>query len=423
MNAPVIFLANGTRGDVQPYIALALGLRSAGVPVRIVTHQRYSDLAVERGLPCQVMEDDPTDLLIRPGGQRALALADSLSGSLRATLAYIREARPLYRRMLSNAYQACQGSRLIIAGLPATWGAHIAEALGVPVVWAFLQPFARTRSHPSALWPFRPPGLTWLNPLTQRLVEQATWQPWRALIDQWRTVELRLPRAPFWGIYDRLYSPQALALYGYSPLVSPPPPDWPSGHVVTGYWFLDPNPGWSPPAGLQEFLEAGEPPVYLGFGSPGTLHPEQTGRLVLDALQVAGLRAVLAMPDMALAGSPLPSWVYPSLDAPHAWLFPRIAAAAHHGGAGTSGAALRAGIPSLALPMAVDQFFWGRRVAELGAGPRPLPRRSLTANALAEHLALAVREPTYRSRARELAAVLSTENGVSRAVERILPMV
>jgi UDP:flavonoid glycosyltransferase YjiC (YdhE family) len=205
-------------------------------------------------------------------------------------------------------------------------------------------------------------------------------------------------------------------LYGYSPAVIPKPPDWGEDTHVTGYWFLDPVEAWTPPAALVEFLEAGPPPVFVGFGSMSSRKPEETTALIVDALDRAGQRAILLSGWGGLEGARVPDTVFVVDAVPYSWLFPRVAAVVHHGGAGTTSAGLRAGVPSLVIPFFGDQPFWGRRVAALGVGPEPVPRRRLTAERLARALREAVTDEGMRQRAAELGARIRTEDGVGRAV-------
>ncbi len=420
MGKEIVILASGTRGDVQPYLALGLGLRAAGCTVRVATHPGFRTLVERQGLTFALLEGNPSELMRAPGGQSALTYDGNWLRSARATSAYLRAARPLYARMLESAWQACQGAGAILVGLATTWGAHIAEALQAPCLWCFLQPFSRTRAYPSALLPWRfSLGRTY-NWLSHLLVEQAMWLPWRAEVNRWRLNRLGLPPLSLSSPYAKLYRPGDAVIYGFSPQVAPPPPDWPAWHQAVGYWFLEGPPGWAPPAGLVRFLEAGSPPVYIGFGSPGTLRPERMLRIVRQALLATGLRAVLAAPaDLAPDEFSSP-YIYRIDHVPHAWLFPRVTALVHHGGAGTTAAGLRAGTPAVITPLAIDQFFWAERLAILGAAPPPLPQRTLTGDKLAAALEKAVADPALRQRTEELAQAIRAEDGVGRAVEAIL---
>jgi sterol 3beta-glucosyltransferase len=244
------------------------------------------------------------------------------------------------------------------------------------------------------------------------------WQTARAVDVQTRRA-LGLPRAPLFGPYRALSQANAPVLYGYSQHVLPRPADWDTNTHVTGYWFLDAPSDWAPPADLVAFLRAGPPPVYIGFGSMGSRNPEATTRLALDALARAGQRGVLASGWGGLSQADLPESVYMLKSAPHSWLFPHMAAVVHHGGAGTTAAGLRAGVPSAIVPFFGDQPFWGARVAALGVGPSPLPRKRLTAEGLAAAITQAACDDAMRARAAALGEKIRAEDGAARAAALI----
>jgi UDP:flavonoid glycosyltransferase YjiC (YdhE family) len=209
-------------------------------------------------------------------------------------------------------------------------------------------------------------------------------------------------------------------LYGYSPSLLPKPPDWDDRHHVTGYWFLPPPPAWQPPDDLARFVEAGAPPVYIGFGSMRPADPENFMRLILRALELSGHRGVVlaregsgALPRIAAPG------VFYVDDVPHSWLFPQMAAVVHHGGAGTTAAGLRAGVPNIVTPFIGDQFAWAEQVTKHGAGPRVASAKQLTAEKLAQAISAAVGDAGIRSRAAALGEKVRAEDGVARAVALI----
>ena len=205
-------------------------------------------------------------------------------------------------------------------------------------------------------------------------------------------------------------------LYGFSSAVVPRPSDWGPELALTGYWFLDRLPGWAPPRELTDFLAAGPTPICVGFGSMPSADPEQTTQLFARALELAGQRGILLTGWGGLTRARLPDTVLALESAPHDWLFPRAAAVVHHGGAGTTAAALRAGVPALVIPFIADQRFWGQRLSTLCAGLGPMPRRQLSAEPLAAALRALVENPVYRARAAQVADVLAREDGVARAV-------
>lgn len=228
-----------------------------------------------------------------------------------------------------------------------------------------------------------------------------------------------LNRAPFWGPYQSNRTLGLPVLYGFSPSVVPKPSDWDADVHVTGYWFLDSSEGWSPPDELEGFLMSGPPPVYIGFGSMGNRKPQETADLVVRALERCNQRAVLLSGWGGMQSEDLPDSMFMIDSIPHTWLFPRMAAIVHHGGAGTTAAGLRAGVPSIVVPFFGDQPFWGQRVMELGVGPAPVPRKSLTVERLASAIEKAVSDQEMHLRAAQLGEKIRAEDGVARAVEII----
>lgn len=412
MTKSITLLASGTRGDVQPYLALGIGLRDAGFDVRIATHENFATLVATTGLTFARLDDNPSDLFARPGGEDALRFDwRHPIRNLRASLEYWRAARPVLARLLASGWRAAQGSDALVIGLPTLWGEHIAEALQIPHLRALLQPITPTRDFPSPLLPFNFSLGAMYNRLTYRIVEQAMWLAWRGAINHWRRATLRLESAP---IFHR--ASHAPTLYGFSAHVIPQPRDWLS-EQITGYWFF-PTPRWTPDPALEKFLNTAAPPVYIGFGSIGVREPLKTLTIIQQTLARTGWRAIISTTHN-FANARLPENIFPVTDVPHDWLFPKMAAVVHHGGAGTTGAGLRAGVPTIIMPLAVDQFFWGRRIAELGVGTQPIPQNKLSADSLSAALAQATSDETIRTRAKLLAQKISTEDGVARAVALI----
>lgn len=226
------------------------------------------------------------------------------------------------------------------------------------------------------------------------------------LLREWRESALGLP-AKRRGRFR-----PAGTLYAYSPHVLPKPSDWGPDVLVSGYWFLD-EPGWHMPADLEAFLAAGSAPVYVGFGSMPGLDPAEMARIVTEALARTGKRGLLASGGGALGAANAPH-VHVIKAAPHGELFRNVAAAVHHGGAGTTGAALRAGLPSAICPFFGDQPFWGRRIAQLGVGPAPLDRKALTVESLAAALE-AMDDTGMKTRAARLGEAIRAEDGIAAA--------
>ena len=230
---------------------------------------------------------------------------------------------------------------------------------------------------------------------------------------------LNLPGPSFWGPYKSSRLNQNPILYGFSPSVIPSPADWGSNSHVTGYWYLDSPDDWTPPKELIAFIDADSPPIYVGFGSMSNRNPAEVANLIVKALELSKQRGIILSGWGGLQKADLPKSVFMVDSVPFSWLFPRVAAVVHHGGAGTTAYGLRAGIPSIVVPFFADQPFWGHLVAKLGVGPKPIPRKKLTAERLAKAIDIAVADQTMRQCAVDLGSRIQAEDGVSRAVEVI----
>ncbi len=419
----ISLFAMGTQGDVQPYIALALALQHAGYQVQIVASDDFEGYVSSRGVPFRPLGIDARQLM---ESDTFRGLMDETNKPLAAIPRVVASVAPLADRAYRSAIAACAESDLLIFSLIGLLGYYMeAVRQGVPFVVAYPYPLfsSQTAEQPHFLWPIRlPPGLPLngsYNRLTHWLVDQAFWQPVRAAA--WALRRRGLPIAPTTpGGPARLIREQGIpVLMGFSPAVYPRPHDWPAHLHITGYWFLDRQPGWEPPADLLAFLEDGPPPVYVGFGSMTGRDPEQTAQIVLSALRRAGQRGVLLTGWGGIGAMALPDSVYVAEALPHDWLFPRMAAVVHHGGAGTTAAGLRAGVPTVTIPHFGDQPFWGERVHTLGVGPEPIPRPRLSADRLAYAIRIAATHRPMRERAAALGARIRAEDGVGQAVRLI----
>ena len=412
----ILLATFGTRGDVEPHLALALRLRDAGHEVAIATAPRFAPMLAAQGVPLYPLDEGLLELLDTTAGRALFAELDGVLGILKTIPKVLAEVGPIHHRLVADAWAATEAFRPdVIVYHPKLFCMPAFAALrGIPALLALFVPMLV----PTAESPL--PGLPNLplGPIYRRL----TWQALR--------LAMRLGSAPFMKPWRRAHDPQgrtrganALQLapgrpvpvmHAYSAAVCPPPADWPAHAGVTGWWFL-PEAPWAPPPALSAFLEAGPPPVYIGFGSMAGVDPQRTTEIVLAAVQRAGVRAVLATGWGGLSAEALPPGVFRLEQAPHAALFPRMAAVVHHGGAGTTGAGLRAGRPSVICPFGVDQPFWGARVHALGAGPAPIPQRRFDVEPLAAALQRAVHDRSMRERAEALGRAIRAEDGVGAA--------
>lgn len=408
----IAVIAMGTRGDVQPYIALGLGLKAAGYSVRLLTHENFEQLVRAYELEFCPIRGDVQAIMDTPEMHDLLEKGNFLAITSRTAKASQQAAID----WAHDGLAACQGMELLIAGVGGLFlSLALAEKLKLPLLQAYIFPFTPTKVFPAILFPQVTSKLGGhVNWLSHHLFRQVVWQGSRSGDRLARQQVLNLPLAPFLGSYHSVYFQQPI-LYGFSPSVVPKPSDW-QNTSITGYWFLNEAPDWTPPKALLDFLHRGSPPVYLGFGSMGSRNPKQTADLVSKAIELTGQRAIFQSGWGGLSKADLPDTVFMVDSIPHSWLFSRVAAVVHHGGAGTTAAGLRAGVPTIVIPFFGDQPFWGQRVAELGAGLEPIPRKQLTAERLAKAIHRAMTDQFMRQRATDLGAKIRAENGIANAV-------
>lgn len=414
----ITLIATGTQGDVRPLVALGKGLQAAGHNVRLATHQNFASLVTDCGLTFSLLHGDMEALM------RDQAVGDALAkNNPLAQLSLMKKKLlVLNEQWMRGSLEACQDADLLIGGFGGLIaGQPVAEKLGLPFIQAWITPFTPTRTFPAVSFPML---RNWLGGRLNRPSHVLGWRlmAWpmqRASVNLARRNVLGLPPAPQpdgpLAYFENRTWP---VLNAYSAHVVPCPADWAAHLHITGYWFLDPPADWQPPDALVDFLQAGPPPIYLGFGSMSHGDPQAATRLVLEALRRSGQRGILLSGWGGLTQADLPDSVYMTDSVPHSWLFPQVAAVVHHGGAGTTAAGLRAGKPTICVPfISLDQNFWGWRAADLGVGLPPIPSSRLTAEKLAQAIRTAVNDSTMQQRAAELGAKIRSEDGVARAVE------
>lgn len=410
----ITILAVGSQGDVQPYLALAVGLKNQGYKVRFAANSNFAALAARYQIEFFPIQLDSFEFTQSSQTQSWLD-AESIPHLILSTNRVI---RPMLEHIMEDVFAACQGSEAIIYHSYALPFVHyIGKQLKIPCIPASLHPMP-TRSYPAILSNMmRSPSKT-LNLVTHLLVHQISWQVFLPVVRKHWNENARLPLI---GPYRELLKGPQPVLCGYSPSVLPVSEDLPKHVSITGYWFLDPHPNWQPDPVLTEFLKSTPKPIYIGFGSMGNPAKNQdTANIILETIERTGVRAILSAGWSGLgADRPLPENVFLIKDTPHRWLFPQMAAIVHHGGAGTTGAALSAGVPSLIVPHFGDQYYWGRRIAELGVGPKPIVRKKLTAERLATALSTMLHDSGMRERASSLGAKITAEDGVNQAVQII----
>lgn len=361
-------LTIGSRGDVQPYIGLCKGLLEEGHRPKIATHAEFEPWIRKHGIDFAPVDGDPAELM-------RICVENGMF-----TYSFLKEASSKFRGwiddLLTSAWNACQDSDVLIESPSAMAGIHIAEALQIPYFRAFTMPWSRTRAYPHAFAvPEHKMGGAY-NYITYVMFDNVFWRAISGQVNRWRKMELGLRATTL----DKMQANKVPFLYNYSPFVVPPPIDYPDWIRVTGYWFLNEASTWTAPTELTDFIrkarDDGKKIVYIGFGSIVVSDPAALTRTVVESVQKAGIRCILSKGWSDRLGDakssqpevPLPAEIYQIQAAPHDWLFTQIDAAVHHGGAGTTGASLRAGVPTIIKPFFGDQFFFGSRVEDLGVG-------------------------------------------------------
>jgi UDP:flavonoid glycosyltransferase YjiC (YdhE family) len=429
MSVHVVVVTIGSRGDVQPCVALVVGLRNAGVSVSLAAPTAFAGLAAAHGVEFRGLPVDPAGMLAAELGQVWIE-----SGrDVRAFLRGLRDlADPFGESVADAILAACDDAELIVYATLAFPAWHVAQARGVPAVQFSFAPLCPTAAFPPVLfpdpfagcdpWQATPRGavIRSYHRAAHRLFAQALWLPLRRRVNRWRRTRLGLPPAGWRSPGLEVDVRGEPLLQAFSPTILPPPRDWGPHVTTTGAWFLDTPDGWRPPRDLAGFLDAGSPPVVVGMGSMTSREPAALTAVVVDALRRTGHRGVLVTGWGGLGrGGDLGDDVLVSEGVPYDWLLPRAAAVVHHGGAGTTAAGLRAGVPTVVVPHFGDQPLWGDRVRALGAGPPPLPRADLTADRLVAALRAATGDPGIRTAAAAAGRAIRGERGVARAVEVI----
>jgi len=409
-----LLLTVGSRGDVQPFVALAVRLRASGHAAVLAAPAVFSGLAEAYDVPFVPLELDMGQVGETVAGRYGLRHVMRFCQAMGQRAAAVLPA-------LGNA--ADGGADLVVHHPVLPLGQHVAELIGVPAVVGQAMPaLVPTREFPSTVWPCRVPGM--LNRPSYRAAGRLAGAWCRKDVDRWRRDVLGLPSRR--GRHDPLVSGDGApvtVLHAFSEHVIPRPADWPATAHVTGYWLLPAAQDWSPPGRLATFLEAGRKVgrsvVYVGFGSMPSLDAARLAASIMTAAGDNDVRVVVASLDPALRRL-LPSGRFLVIrNAPHDWLFPQLDAIVHHGGAGTTAAALYAGKPQVIWPFCVDQPFWARRMQHLGVAPPPQPVHELTGPALAAALDRALGDPGLARRSATLAALLRAEDGAGQAVSHL----
>lgn len=401
---------------MQPYCALGIGLKRAGHEVTVAANENFSSFVRQFDLEFALIAGNMQEFLQSKKGMRLIA----------GEKTKLEDEEKLLRQQLQSAWAGCQGAEVIIYTPLTTFGYHIAEKLGVPCFMASVVPLT-----PTGMFGFLRFARTTTNPL-KKVINYASyfvaeflyWQRYRKLLNEFRTKTLKLPPLPYFGSRFRPKTPANVeripVLYGFSSHVIPKPRDWPAWAYVTGFWFIDRADEYEPPMELEDFLGKKVPPLCFGFGSMTMPNPEYLTYYIVEALKKTRQGGII-LSGWGQVGNIVnikdSLRVFVIKDVPHDWLLPQVPAMVHHGGAGTTAAVLRAGIPSIVVPFFAPQPVWGQKLAQLGVNPAPIPYKEVSEKTLAAAIEVVLGDEAMLQKAQDLGQKIRGEDGVANAVE------
>lgn len=403
----IAILTYGTRGDVEPFVALGAGLTSAGHDVRLAAPAPFSDLALGHGLRFDPLPGDPGQLVSGLAERAGLSWPRMVGQMMQHVL-------PIARAVFCAAQMAAADAELIVHSFLMTdAGRTLARRRRIPDVSAqFFPMFLSTASFPAVAFPDLPLGGVYRkgsHALSSALFRYGS----RWMYGKVRSSAPELPPLAGWP-FAGLETDKPPVLLAWSQHVLPPPPEWPGFAHMTGYWQLPPRQNWRPPDELVRFLAGGARPIFFSPGSARTEDLRKLVNMVVSSARACGQRLILGLPHHFIQSE----WedVLVVDNVPHTWLFPKTRFVLHHGGAGTTGAAAESGVPNSAIPFTADQGFWARRIRELGLGPAAPPAQRLTRDRLEGIFDQALSDPSYERNAQALGEKVRGEDGVAVAV-------
>ena len=422
----IVIMIVGSRGDVQPFIPIGRRLAERH-RVRIATHREFRSIVEHAGLEFYPLGGDPHALMeyiVKTGGRIVPTHFDQIVED-------VPKKRAMIAEILASTWRACTDADperpdapafradLILANPPSCGHIHCAEALHVPLHMIFTMPWSATAAVPHPFAGIEPGADRPVeNFLSYGVIDLLIWGGISDLVNAFREETLKLPPIALADGAALLDDNEVPYTYLWPPSLVPKPADWGPHIDLANFTFYDQARTYEPPRALLDFLAAGEAPIYVGFGSVGVEDPAAITRTIFTALEKAGARGIVSEGWAHLGSEAVPPNIFLIGDCPHDWLFPRCRAVCHHGGAGTTAAGLRAGLPTVVVPFFGDQFFWGRTVADAGAGPEPIPIARLDDATLTAAFD-ACRRPQMRERAQALGARLRETDGVELVVRSI----
>ncbi|XP_038897685.1 sterol 3-beta-glucosyltransferase UGT80A2-like isoform X5 [Benincasa hispida] len=377
----IVILIVGTRGDVQPFIPIGKRLQDYGHRVRLATHPNFKEFVLMAGLEFYPLGGDPKQLA-----------ASCKDPDMDSGIPFEADA--------------------IIANRTAYGHTHVAEGLKLPLHIFFTMPWTPTSEFPHPLSRVKQQAG---YRLSYQIVDSLIWLGLRDIVNDFRKKKLKIRPVTYLSGSQSSES-DVPHVYLWSPYLVPKPKDWGPKIDVVGYCFFDLASNFEPPESLVKWLEAGDKPIYIGFGSLPVQEPEKMTQIIIQALETTKQRGIINEGWGGLGKSAeQKDFIYLLDDCPHDWLLPKCKAVVHHGGAGTTAAGLKAACPTTVVPFFGDQPFWGERVHARGVGPPPIPVDEFSLPRLVNAINYML-DPKVKQQAVELGKALENEDGVEGAV-------
>lgn len=414
----ITILAVGGRGDVEPLLILGKRLSEEGFDLIVVTHHDFEGLVDSYGLKSSYIRAGIRELF---QGEYGAGTYSTESNYFRSWFNFYRMFGAVLYSSAEDCWEACRsGTDLIIYSPPCLYFApQIAEKLKITSIPVFFQPFHPTGEFPHYISPIQRNISRTFNLMTHKIADHVMWIPYLPTINRFRKNVLGLkPISVFSGYVGEWRQSCETFIYAFSRFVMPKPADWGSNTRITGYFFPEKEPD-TPDRSLIEFIESGDKPVFIGFSSTVLHEPGKISAILTDVFERLKKRVVLATGWSGMHDIDFPENFYKVPSVPHNSIFPKMSLIIHHGGAGSTGAAFRAGVPAIVIPFAADQYFWGLQVEKTGCGPSPLPARNLNSENLYNTLKHVLENSDYYLRSRELGCKINNEKGVENVVKLI----
>ncbi len=401
----------GTWGDLRPHVRLGMELQKAGHEVQVVASRGYETWVRERNLGYYPLSAD-----VNTFAKENASIMDA--NPIQQLQTARKTLNPIFVRMGLEVLEATKESDVLITvefGMSLLMDVlKVNNLKAILINPAHLSPTSEVTSAATPRAPSWFPFKAWYNRASYGLIQRLQWMVNAGARNEIATIHLGLSKSKRKDFQALLARTPALTTV--SPHVFPRPSDWAEHFQVTGYLFDD-DPDWTPPQDLTDFLEAGDDPVYIGFGSMPDSKPQVTTRLILDAVQQTGKRAIILTGWAGLQADDVPENIHILKYAPHSWLFPKMSAVIHHGGAGTTASGFRAGVPTVIVPHNGDQPYWGRTVKELGVGADPIPRKKLSVENLAQAIQTVTSSQSMRDKAHTLSQKIQQEDGLATTLQ------